>query len=231
MTGLSATELQRHRGSAQQRTLFWRVCQVIIGGVFTVWMRYRTRGLEHVPREGGGLLLANHQSFLDPFLLGLPLSRPVSFIARDTLFRVPVVGYILRITHVIPINRQGGSSAVIRETLHRIGEGYLVGMFPEGTRSVDGQMGPLKPGFAALLRRADLPVVPVGIAGTGRALGRGSWFLKPRRIAVVYGEPLEAERIAELGERGREGELVEYVRSAIAFCQQQAEAELSGKSA
>jgi 1-acyl-sn-glycerol-3-phosphate acyltransferase len=214
-----------------RRTWFWFISQIFVRGFFAVWLRYRAQGVERLPTTGGGLLLCNHQSFLDPLLVGLPLTRPVSYLARDTLFAVPILGSILRISHVMPLKRDGGSSAAIRETLLRMEQGYLIGMFPEGTRSADGKLGRLKPGFAALVRRTDLPVFPVGIAGANRALGRGSWFLKPRPVCVVYGEPLSPDETSSLGERGREHELVELVRSRIAACQQEAESILARRGA
>jgi 1-acyl-sn-glycerol-3-phosphate acyltransferase len=202
----------------------WFISQAIVGVFFTFWLRYRARGVEHIAPTGGGLLLANHLSFLDPMLIGLALRRPISFLARDTLFPIPFVGWMLRHTYVMPLSRDTGGAAGIRETLRRLDEGYLVGIFPEGTRSADGSLGPFKPGFAAIVRRTNIPIYPVGIAGSERALGRGSMFLKPRRVCVVFGEPIPKETIDDLRQRGREAALVEAVRTRIAACQQQAEA-------
>jgi 1-acyl-sn-glycerol-3-phosphate acyltransferase len=219
-------DMEPHRtqlGSPLRRNWVWLFFQVLLGVVFAVWLRYRARGVEKIPTVGGGLLLTNHQSFLDPLLVGLPLRRPVSFLARDTLFKIPVIGWILRHTYVMPLSRETGGAAGIRETLRRIDQGFLVGIFPEGTRSVDGSLGTFKPGFAALVRRTNLPIYPVGIAGAYRALGKGSLFLKPRRVCVVFGDPFAAETIAELKQRGRETELVEAVRTRIAECQEAAE--------
>jgi 1-acyl-sn-glycerol-3-phosphate acyltransferase len=189
-----------------------------------VWLRLRVAGLEHVPREGGGLLLSNHQSFLDPLVIAVRLARPVSYIARTTLFGVPVVGWFLRRMFVIPINREFGSTAVVREALTRMHEGCLVGIFPEGTRSMGGRVGEFKPGFAALVRRTDLPIYPVGVAGADRAFGRGSWFIKPYRVSVVFGRPLLPAEFSGFCERGREHELVAQIRDRIVVCQREAEA-------
>jgi 1-acyl-sn-glycerol-3-phosphate acyltransferase len=196
---------------------------MVFRAFFYTWLRYRSRGMEKIPATGGGLLLINHQSYLDPMLAGLPLTRPISYLARDSLFRVPLIGWILRHTHVKPINREAASSAVIRETVQRMEQGFLCGVFPEGTRSADGKVGPFKPGFIALIRRADVPIYPIGVAGAYEALGRGSWFLKPRRVAVVYGDPILPEQLKELAQRGREDELVAYVRQRIIDCQAEAE--------
>ena len=173
---------------------------------------------------GGGLVLANHQSFLDPLLIGLPLHRPISFVARDSLFKVPFIGWVLRNTYVMPISRESASSASLRETIRRMQHGYLVGLFPEGTRTETGEVGPFKPGFVALIRRAKLPVYPVGIAGAFQAMGRGSWFLKPARVRVVVGEPISVEELAQFAGRDKDEALIELVRSRIVECYEQAEA-------
>lgn len=220
---MTSSNVSPSYGSPLRRNWVWYLCQMIVGLVFTFWLRYRARGVNRLPTQGGGLLLANHQSFIDPLLVGLPLRRPVSFLARDTLFPVPVIGWILRNTYVMPLSREKGGAAGIRETLRRLDEGFLVGVFPEGTRSHDGKMGIFKPGFAALVRRTSLPIYPVGIAGASRALGRGSLFLKPHRVCVVFGEPLSKETIDECRQRGREAALVEAVRTRIAECQKEAE--------
>jgi 1-acyl-sn-glycerol-3-phosphate acyltransferase len=210
--------------SPTHRNWTWYIFQLIMQLISAFWLRYRVRGLEHIPAAGGGLVLANHQSFLDPLLIGLPLRRPISFLARDSLFRIPFVGWVLRNTYVRPISREKASTAIIRETVQRLEQGYLCGMFPEGTRSATGELGEFKPGFIALLRRTELPVYPVGVAGAHLALGRGSFFLKPFRVCLVFGEPIRPEEIASLKERGREEELVAFVRDRVLGCQLQADA-------
>lgn len=196
---------------------------------FAVWLRYRARGIEHIPATGGGLLLANHLSFLDPLMIGLPLSRPISYLARDSLFRIPLLGGFMRRTYVKPISRENATTATIRETIQRAERGFLCGMFPEGTRSETGELAEFKPGFIALARRMELPIYPVGIAGTHLALGRGSFFLKPYRVRVVFGPPIMPHEIAELKVRGREQELVDFVRNRVLACQLEAETWRLGK--
>ncbi len=218
-------------GSPARRNWLWWTFQMPARVFFALWLRYRVRGLEHVPATGGGLVLANHLSFLDPLMIGLPLSRPISYLARDSLFRVPVVGWIMRRTYVRPISRENASTASIREMVQRAEQGFLCGMFPEGTRSESGEMGEFKPGFIALARRMELPIYPVGIAGTHLALGRKSCILKPYRVRVVFGPPILPAEIAELKVRGREQELVDFVRNRVLACQQEAETWRLGKQA
>jgi len=210
--------------SPTRRNYVWYISQVVVGIIFAVWLRYRARGVEKIPSEGGGLLLINHQSFLDPLLVGLPLRRPISYLARDSLFRVPVIGWILRNTYVKPINREAASTATIRGTLDRLEQGFLCGIFPEGTRSADGNVGEFKPGFLALARRSNVPLYPIGVAGAHEALGRGSWFLKPCRVRVVFGEPLSVETVKELSQKGREEEFIALVRQRVIACHEEAEA-------
>lgn len=205
------------------RNLHWRVIQFVLQNVFCFWLGYRARGGERLATIRGGLVLSNHQSFLDPLLIGLPLQRPVSFMARDSLFRVPVIGWILRNTYVMPINREAASTASLREAIRRLEHGYLVGVFPEGTRSVSGAIGEFKPGFLSLVRRTDQPIIPVGIAGADRALPRGAWCLWPARVRVVFGEPIAPAELAPYSGRGQEAALIDFVRQRVIAEQQEAE--------
>jgi 1-acyl-sn-glycerol-3-phosphate acyltransferase len=107
----------------------------------------------------------------------------------------------------------------------------LIGIFPEGTRSETGAIGELKPGFTTIVRRAKCPVIPVGISGAYQALPLGSWFLKPTRVRVVFGEPLSVEELEKFSGRGQEEALMDLVRSRIASCFEAAEAwRVSGKA-
>ncbi len=200
-----------------RRNWVWFALQLIFQTLFTVWFRYRAQGMEHLP-DRGALLLINHQSFLDPMLVGLPLRRPVSYLARENLFRVPVIGWLLKRTYVMPISRETAGTESLRESLRRMEHGFLVGIFPEGTRSQDGGLRTLKPGFVALIRRATVPVIPVAVAGAYEAFPRGAWLPRPSRIRIVYGSPMDPTRLAELCLPGREAELVEWTRASIQEC-------------
>ncbi|MEX0700967.1 MAG: lysophospholipid acyltransferase family protein [Planctomycetales bacterium] len=206
-----------------RRNWVWFSFQVVLRLVFTIWLRYRARGTAKVPRAGGALLLINHQSFLDPLLVGLPLSRPVSYLARDSLFAAPVLGWILRNTYVLPIDRDSAGAGSIRIAIDRLRHGFLVGIFPEGTRTRDGSVGEFKPGFVALVRRAKLPVYPIGIAGAFEALPRQIFRLRFARVRVVFGDPFSPDEIERLASRGREAEFVRVVRERIVACQREAE--------
>ena len=206
-----------------RRNVVWLAIQYCLRIVFLVWLRYQCRGLQHLPREGGGLILVNHQSFLDPMLVGLPLQRPVSYLARDTLFPIRFIGWVLRKTYVMPINRDSPSTASIREALQRMEHGFFVGIFPEGTRCVDGEVGEFKPGFVTLIRRVNLPVYPVGIAGAHEAMPRGGLRFFPRPVRIVFGRGLDRGRLDQLSVKGQEAALVAYAREAVVKCHREAE--------
>ncbi len=198
---IQQTPDERNLPSPADPSREWNLIWVVLRWLFRLfcssWMRVSCSGMENLDLKHGGLLLINHQSFLDPLLIGLPLQRPISFVARDSLFKVPVVGWMLRNTYVMPISRESASSASLRETIRRMQHGFLVGIFPEGTRTETGEVGEFKPGFVALIRRAKLPVYPVGVAGAFQSMGKGSWFMKP--VHVDPSEAVAAARVLEAG--------------------------------
>jgi len=205
------------------RNAHWRTWQFILQNFFCFWLRYRARGMEHLPATGGALLVINHQSFLDPLLVGLPLSRPVSYLARDSLFRVPFVGWVLRNTYVVPINREAASTSSLREGIKRLERGFYVGIFPEGTRTETGRVESLKPGFLLFLRRSNVPVIPVGIAGAFEAYPKRAWFPRLGIVRVVFGEPFDREHLMSF-DKDCESELLAHVRERIMECQAAAQA-------
>jgi len=157
-------------------------------------------GREHWPAKGGGLVCANHQSMFDPPLVGLTCPRRMNYLARDTLFRIPLLAPLIKFLDAIPIDREGVGLSGLKETLRRLKAGELVLIFPEGTRTRDGEVAPLKPGFISVARRSRVPLVPVGLDGAYQAWPRTSPFPRGGRIAIVVGESISAQRVAELSD-------------------------------
>ncbi|MCA9057493.1 MAG: 1-acyl-sn-glycerol-3-phosphate acyltransferase [Planctomycetaceae bacterium] len=215
-------------GTPPKRNLLWRVFHVFIYALMRSWIRAGVAGKEHIDNTQGGLFLVNHQSYLDPLLAAVFLNRPVSYLARDNLFRVPVIGWILARTHVIPISREAFRGGSIRTALERLEEGFLVGIFPEGTRSCGDQVGTFRPGFLSLVRRCSVPVYPVAIAGADRIMPRGAWWIRPRRVEIVYGPPLTAEELNQLRHGTDDRQLAELARRRVAECHQAALRRLNG---
>jgi 1-acyl-sn-glycerol-3-phosphate acyltransferase len=214
-----ATTPSAATGGYLRRNALWKLLHWPFRVFCHSWIRLQVRGLERISSRSGGLLLVNHQSFLDPLLVAVMMTRPVSFLARDSLFKVPVIGWILRNTHVIPISRESARGGSIRTALERLQQGFLVGMFPEGTRSSGMDVRAFRPGFLAVARRTELPIHPVGIAGADRVLPRGAWFLRPGRIRVVIGPPLDADDVAALHDPQRDdAALCELVQRRVSAC-------------
>jgi 1-acyl-sn-glycerol-3-phosphate acyltransferase len=178
--------------------IWYRLVQYLIATLAATVVRWRATGQRNVPREGGVLLVSNHLSYLDSFFLGIPLDRPLNYVARSTLF-VPVLSALIRSVGGFPIQREGMGASGLKETLRRLKAGGIVTLFPEGTRSHDGAMGPLKPGVAVLVARAGVPIVPVGLAGIFEAWPRSRAFPVPHPIRIHYGPPIFPEELTGLG--------------------------------
>src|SRR4029079_18129503 len=160
----------------------------------------RIVGRESWPAAGGVLFCSNHQSMFDPPLVGLTCPRRMNYLARDTLFCVPGVSQLITFLDVIPHDHAGGGLAGLKETLRRLRAGELVLIFPEGTRTHDGEVAPLKPGFISVARRSGVPLVPAGLDRAYQAWPRTSRFPRWGRIAVVIGPPIAAEQVAALSD-------------------------------
>ena len=136
------------------------------------------------------MLLATHQSLLDPVLIGMVPNRRLNFLARKTLFKNSLLGFLIGLLDAIEIDRERGGLAGLREMLNRLQKGEMVLLFPEGTRSSDGKIGDLKPGFIPVARRSQVPLIPIAIVGAYDCLPRGARFPTTQPIAVVFGEPI-----------------------------------------
>ncbi len=213
------------RGStAIQRSLFQRVgynvlrtlCRLISVLLFGL----RVEGRENHPASGAGLICSNHQSYFDPILVGLTCDRRMNYLARDSLFRVPFFKQLIQFLDAIPIDREGSGLAGLKETLRRLKAGELVLIFPEGTRTHDGEVAALKPGFCSVARRSKAPLVPVGFDGAYQAWPRTSKWPRLSRVAVVIGPPITQPDI----ERLSDDELVAELERRIRACHMRARA-------
>src|SRR5499427_4274380 len=150
---------------------------------------------ERVPLSGPVILASNHASFLDPPLVGAGVKRGINYLARDTLFRYPGIGWLLRNWNSVPVDREGGGAAGLKAILDRLLDGGAIILFPEGTRTRDGKLQPARSGIGLTVIKSDAPVVPVHVFGTFKAFGRHMKFPRPRRIAVKYGQPMLFEEL------------------------------------
>ena len=165
--------------------------------IFATYFRWRVFHAAHVPREGPVILAANHASFLDPPLIGAALPRQINFLARESLFRFPVLKTILRSWHVVPVDREGGGAKGLKIILDRLLAGGAIILFPEGTRTHDGQLQPARPGIGLTVIKSTAPVVPLRVFGSYEAFGRHVRVPRPRRLTVKFGEPMSFERLRD----------------------------------
>lgn len=159
--------------------------------LFRFYFRWRVLDPENVPLTGPAILASNHASYLDPPLVGSGLHRDINYLARDTLFRFPLVGSLLRSWNAVPVDREGGGAAGLRAILDRLLDGGAIILFPEGTRTPDGRLQPARSGIGLTIIKSQAPVVPVRVFGTFDAFSRHHTFPRPRPVTVKYGQPLD----------------------------------------
>ena len=206
------------------RTSTYRLTQWFVR--ITSWLLFRMRstGQAEIPTQGGALLCANHQSFFDPVLIGSFCPRSMNYVARETLFEVPVLRGLMHWYNAIPIQRDGIGIGGIKETLKRLKKQEMVLIFPEGTRTTNGDVGKIKSGFCALARRGKVPIVPVGLDGAYHAWPKDQKYPWFARMAVCYGNPISVETIASLDD----DQLVDLLQQRIVECFQKARS-MSGR--
>ena len=183
-----------------------------------IFFRTRIMGRELSRIEGGVLVCSNHQSFLDPIIIGMACRRRLSFLARESLFRNWILARVMWFYEAIPIQRDGMGIGGIKETLKRLKKDHAVLIFPEGTRTPDGSLLELKPGFCAVARRAKVPILPVAMSGAYEAWPRDRKLPGLSKIRICFGEPIQQTEIAEISDE----RLMALLRERMAQCLQRA---------
>jgi 1-acyl-sn-glycerol-3-phosphate acyltransferase len=202
------------------RRIYYRFWWWLVRYILLVCYRVRVHDEWQVPMSGGAMLLANHQSHFDPPAIGSVVRRQTNFVARKTLFKFPLSWHI-DMLDAIPLDQEGIGLSGIKETLKRLRNGEAVVIFPEGSRSYDGEIQPMMPGFCAIARRCRVPIVPVGIAGAYEAWRRGTPFPKLSGVIhIQFGPPLMPEQSAKLNDAG----LLAEIDRRIRLCYEQARA-------
>jgi len=166
------------------------VSALLVFPLFRGLFRGSTRGNQHVPSQGPVVVVANHGSHLDPPLLGHALGRPVAFMAKAELFRIPVLGSLIRACGAYPVKRGASDREAIRTATARLQDGWATGVFLDGTRQTDGRVNQPMPGAALLAARSGAPLLPVAIINSHRALGPGQSVPRLVPIQLRIGEPL-----------------------------------------
>src|ERR1035441_1268707 len=164
---------------------------------FSVFHRWRTFNAERVPLQGPVILASNHASYIDPAVGGAGVRRQINYLARDSIFRVPVLASILHSWEVVPVDRDGGTGRGLKAILDRLACGGAIILFPEGTRSRHGELNPARSGVGLAVIKSTAPVVPARVFGTYAAFGAQMLVPRPRPLAVKYGRPMLFEAAPE----------------------------------
>lgn len=180
------------------------------GTLFNIYLRVYHRmeviNREAVPAEGGCIITANHASYLDPPVIGSALlgRRMVRFIPRDTLYDNTWLAAFMNRVGTLPISRDRGDIGALKKIIQAVRDGAAVGIFPEGTRTLDGRMQTPKAGIGFILKKASAPVIPAYIRGTFRALPKKSVFPRPVRVQVRFGDPVLPDSLENMVENKKD---------------------------
>jgi 1-acyl-sn-glycerol-3-phosphate acyltransferase len=199
--------------------MLFSIIKLIVYPLFRVLFSVEHHGVGNVPEDGAVIIAGNHPSYLDPLLVGLPIKRTIRFMAWDALFKVPVLGQIIKAIGAFPVDiRKGHGEAAFREATRVLKNGDALGIFPEGQRSEQAAMGELRTGVARLAIDTGAPIVPVTIGGATRAWPK--WKLLPRsaKIIVRYHKPIQLsqqERVSNRDNREFHQQVMRRVADSI----------------
>ena len=175
--------------------IFYRFAQYVSWFYFKAFHRLEVHGIKNVPQSGSFILASNHSSYFDPPALGCRLPRNLHYFARDSLFFWPL-GLLIRNLNSIPVNRSQLDIATLKRVLKVLKGGDPLLLFPEGTRSADGNLGEGKKGIGLLLAKSQVDVLPARVTGGNKVLGKGMLFPRiGRKLVVEYGTLLKIDTL------------------------------------
>jgi len=162
-------------------------CKVLLYYFFKVFFRFKIIGAEHIPACGGVIIAANHISLWDPPVIGAACTRSINFMAKEELFSIGVFKWIITKLKAFPVRRGTADRTAIRYAISLLKNGEMLGAFPEGTRSITGELGKPEPGIAMIALKAGSPIIPVGIIGTNKVFTGGCIF---PQFVIKFGKPI-----------------------------------------
>ncbi|MFZ2057385.1 MAG: lysophospholipid acyltransferase family protein [Acidimicrobiales bacterium] len=194
--------------------IVYRICRFIAVGVSRLYFPGTVTGRENLPAGGAFIVAPVHRSYVDWLIVARITRRQrLRFIVKDEVWKSRLIGRLLAACGAFPVNRSGADREALQRCQAALGGGEPLVMFPEGTRRSGPEVHELKDGVAYLSLRTGVPVVPIGIGGSERAMPRGSSFPRPTRVNIVIGQPILARSPADAGELHRSGEAREPAAS------------------
>ena len=207
-----------HDGAGDRPTRTYRVTWRLVRMLVPFFGGVTIRGAENIPTEGPAILACNHAAHVDPPYLSQVMGRQLHMMAKEELFRVPLLGRYIRALAAFPVKRGTADRAALREAMERLKQGHILGIFPEGTRSPDGRLGPAEKGFALIARQTGAPIVPVAMEGTNHILPKGKTWPRRHHVWITVGPPFTAQEViaAHPGEKDPLNIIGEATMAAIA---------------
>jgi 1-acyl-sn-glycerol-3-phosphate acyltransferase len=195
--------------------MIYHICKFLVWILSILFYRHKVYGKEHVP-AGGAMIASNHCSFLDPPLVGISCPGKTHFLARETLFHIPLFGWLLRQLNTHPVHRGKGNLSTLKMTMELVRSGKKVVIFPEGGRSVDGELHKGQLGVGMLVQRTRCRIVPVYTHGTFKAWNKKRKFPKPfAKTACVFGTPIEYNESQTEDKKGAQAEIVDKIMEKV----------------
>ena len=172
-----------------------RPLALLVWAYIKVFHRFRCYGADKVPAKGPVIVVANHGSFIDPGLIAFNVKRPLFYMAKAELFKNPVLAFLLGTINTFPVKRVGADRAAMNHSMKILNEGKGLCLFPEGTRTLDGNLGEFKSGAAYLAMVTGATIVPVALFGTYKAYRKGSNSIRFVPFKSIFSDPISVEKV------------------------------------
>jgi len=173
----------------------YKISHFILFLFLKICFRLKSEGRENIPKNGGVIIASNHISYFDPLAVGCASPRVIDFMARDSLFKIPVLGGWMRAVEAFGVKRNSADISAMKEAIYRLQRGRVLTVFPEGTRQVSVLVSTkVEPGVGFLAARSGAVVIPALVSGTEKALPKGARFFRFARIRVKFGAPVKIDR-------------------------------------
>ena len=156
-----------------------------------IWLRFSGKNTHYIPKKGAAILASNHVSFLDHYITPGVVKRQIKYLAKAEYFEKPVSRWFFTQWGQIPLERGKGDSDALRHAKKHLRDGGLLGIYPEGTRSLDGYIHEGKTGVARMALETGAPIIPVGMLGAYESMPKHQHYAKPYRVTVVFGPPIK----------------------------------------